>query len=75
MERFGLGTQMRLLNRVFAPADYKKFEAMASFMGASKTALSIRMTQAWTSEKKLIFPTPIVWFESTWMRRTVYYET
>lgn len=45
MERFGLGTQMRLLNRVFAPADYKKFEATASFMGASKTALSIRMTQ------------------------------
>lgn len=41
MERFGLGTQMRLLNRVFASADYKKFEAMASFMGASKTALSI----------------------------------
>lgn len=34
-----------LLNRVFAPADYKKFEAMASFMGASKTALSIRMMQ------------------------------
>ena len=45
MERFGLGTQMRLLNRVFASADYKKFEAMASFMGASKTALSIRMIQ------------------------------
>ena len=45
MERFGLGTQMRLLNRVFAPADYKKFEEMASFMGASKTALSIRMMQ------------------------------
>ena len=32
MERFGLGAQMRLLNRVFAPADYKKFEEMASFM-------------------------------------------
>ena len=32
---------MRLLNRVFASADYKKFEAM----GASKTALSIRMMQ------------------------------
>ena len=45
MEQFGLGTQMRLLNRVFAPADYKKFEEMASFMGASKTALSIRMMQ------------------------------
>ena len=34
-----------ILNRVFASADYKKFEAMASFMGASKTALSIRMMQ------------------------------
>lgn len=45
MERFGLGTQMRLLNRVFAPVDYGKFEDMASFMGVSKTALSIRMTQ------------------------------
>lgn len=36
---------MRLLNRVFAPADYAKFEEMASFMDVSKTALSIRMTQ------------------------------
>lgn len=45
MSRFGLGTQMRLLNRVFAPSDYRRFEEMASFMGASKTALSIRMSQ------------------------------
>ena len=45
MERFGLGAQMRLLNRVFAPTDYKRFTDMASFMGVSKTALSIRMTQ------------------------------
>lgn len=45
MERFGLGAQMRLLNRIFAPADYGKFEDMASFMGVSKTALSIRMMQ------------------------------
>lgn len=45
MNRFGLGSQMRLLNRVFAPRDYAKFEEMASYMGASKTALSIRMTQ------------------------------
>lgn len=45
MNRFGLGAQMRLLNRVYAPADYVRFEEMASFMGVSKTALSIRLTQ------------------------------
>ena len=45
MERFGLGAQMRLLNRVFAPGDYVKFTDMAAFLGVSKTALSIRMTQ------------------------------
>ena len=45
MDKFGLGTQMRLLNRVFAPSEYKRFEDMANFMGASKTALAIRMTQ------------------------------
>lgn len=45
MERFGLGSQMRLLNRVFARSDYSRFEEMASFMGVSKTALSIRMSQ------------------------------
>lgn len=74
MERFGLGTQMRLLNRVFAPADYKKFEAMASFMGASKTALSIRMMQLGLLKRNDLSDL-IVWFESKWMRRTVYYET
>lgn len=45
MDRFGLGTQMRLLNRVFARSDYSRFEEMANYMGVSKTALSIRMTQ------------------------------
>lgn len=45
MARFGLGAQIRLLNRVFAPADYAKFADMAAFMGVSKTALSIQMTQ------------------------------
>ena len=33
LERFGLGTKIRLLNRVFASADYKCFEAMAEYMG------------------------------------------
>ena len=45
MEQFGLGTQIRLLNRVFAPSSYRCFEEMANFMGASKMALAIRMTQ------------------------------
>lgn len=45
LERFGLGTKIRLLNRVFASADYKCFEAMAEYMGVSKTALSIRLMQ------------------------------
>ena len=45
MERFGLGTQIRLLNRVFAATDYRRFEEMADFMGVSKTALSIRLPQ------------------------------
>ena len=45
MERFGLGSQMRLLNRVFARSDYRRFEEMANYMGVSKTALSIRMSQ------------------------------
>ena len=45
MERFGLGDHIRLLNRIFAAADYRRFEAMAEYMGVSKTALSIRLTQ------------------------------
>lgn len=36
---------MRLLNRVFAPVEYQRFVDMACFMGVSKMALSIRMTQ------------------------------
>ncbi len=45
MERFGLGPHIRLLNRIFAAADYRRFEAMAEYMGVSRTALSIRLTQ------------------------------
>ena len=45
MDHFGLGTRIRLLNRVFASDNYRRFEEMAAFMGVSKTALSIRLTQ------------------------------
>lgn len=60
MERFGIGTQMRLLNRVFAPADYSKFEDMASFMGVSKTAMSIRMTQLGLLKRNDLIPTVVI---------------
>lgn len=45
MDSFGLGVQIRLLNRVFAPEVYDKFTKMAAFLGVSKTALAIRMVQ------------------------------
>lgn len=45
MLKFGLGEKMKRLNRVFAPKEYQKFSDMAAFMGASKTALALRMTQ------------------------------
>lgn len=45
MQAFGLGSKMRLLNRVFAKADYTRFEEMSTYMGVSKTALSIRMVR------------------------------
>lgn len=45
MLAFGLGEKLRLLNKVFAPDDYKRFCKMADHMGVSKTALSIRLRQ------------------------------
>lgn len=43
MDDFGLGRELRMLNRVFAPTGYKQFEQMADYMGVSKQALSIRL--------------------------------
>lgn len=45
VDSFGLGAQIRLLNRVFAPEVYNRFVQMATFLGVSKTALAIRMIQ------------------------------
>ena len=45
MGQFGLGTRIRLLNRVFAPEVYGKFVELAVFLGASQMALAIRMEQ------------------------------
>lgn len=43
MATFGLGNGLKMLNRVFAPTEYKKFEQMADYMGVSKQALAIRL--------------------------------
>ena len=45
MADLGLGEEIRLLNRVFAPKEYELFSQMAELLGVSKTALSIRLSQ------------------------------
>lgn len=45
MIEYGLGTKIKMLNRVYAAKVYSRFSEMASSMGVSKTALSIRMQQ------------------------------
>lgn len=40
---FGLGEKIRMLNKVFARADYERFTEMATYMGVSQKALSIRL--------------------------------
>ena len=45
MADLGLGKEIRLLNRVFAPKEYELFSQMAELLGVSKTALSIRLSQ------------------------------
>ena len=45
MQEYGLGTKMRMLNRVLAAKQYEAFSQIADKMGVSKTALAIRMNQ------------------------------
>ena len=45
MHTAGLGNNLRLLNKIFAPKEYEKFAAVAEAMGVSKSALAIRMKQ------------------------------
>ena len=42
---FGFGERIYRLNRLCASSDYEKFCSMAQFLGVSKQALSIRLTQ------------------------------
>lgn len=45
MTDFRLGNRIHRLNKVFAPNEYSRFCEMASYMGVSKQALSIRLQQ------------------------------
>ena len=45
MSRFGLGEKVEMLNRVFRPTVFQHFCDMATYLGVSKQALSIRLKQ------------------------------
>ena len=44
MRRYDLG-YIKILNKMFYPEEYEKFELIASFLGVSRQALCIRMKQ------------------------------
>lgn len=48
---FGLGTKIDCLSKTYTPLIYDKFATLADFLGASKTALAIRMQQLGFLEK------------------------
>ena len=51
---FGLGKKINCLNRITDVETYEKFSAMANFLGASKSALAIRMKQLKLLEKEYL---------------------
>ncbi len=42
---FSFGEKTNIINKVYATKEYEQFSAMANFLGVSKTALSIRLSQ------------------------------
>lgn len=42
---FGLGKKIECLNKIYYPAEYERYSALADFLGSSKKALAIRMKQ------------------------------
>jgi len=51
---FGLGKKIKCLNRITNFETYQKFSALADFLGASKSALAIRMKQLNLLEKEYL---------------------
>lgn len=54
MRLFNLGTKIKVLNKIYTPEVYKRFSALADFLGSSKTALAIRMKQLNLLEKEYL---------------------
>lgn len=48
MYLFSLGEKIECLNKIYYPSVYKRFDALADFLGCSKKALAIRMKQLHT---------------------------
>lgn len=51
MNLFCLGEKIKMLNKIYAPKVYEQFTDMAEFLGASKSALAIRLKQLGLLEK------------------------
>ena len=45
MQLYGLGSKIRMLNRIYAREEYARFETVAGSLGVSKTALAIRLKE------------------------------
>ena len=54
MYLFGLGEKIECLNKIYFPGIYKRFDALADFLGCSKKALAIRMKQLGLLKKEYL---------------------
>lgn len=63
---FSLGDRIKMINKVYATWEYEQFSAMADFLGVSKTALSIRLTQLGLVERN--------YFNHPYDLKNVYYD-
>lgn len=51
---FNLGDKIECLNKIYFPEVYKRFDALADFLGCSKKALAIRMKQLGLLKKEYL---------------------
>ena len=51
---FGLGSKIECLNKIYRPAEYEKYAALADFLGCSKKAHAIRMKQLGLLKKEYL---------------------
>ena len=54
MYLFSLGEKIECLNKIYYPSVYKRFDALADFLGCSKKALAIRMKQLGLLKKEYL---------------------